>query len=408
MSKESDINENDEQEFTRVRNIILRAKTVELFAMNQFGRLLAHLSICFLLGVGTLASAGLAVAAARSTRPMGTQRGSSSQFESDYLLYLKNDTGTSPAKPGTLPIMAPISNATGPVPDTGISSQPYVGVEGFQSHNSWQALNKVFTYVQLAGGASSIGSSIVSGGLSIHVPDGTYSVDYLLQLYAYFQSDGTAGISYGIYSACAGYPYACGPAYNCPNGICPLASVTIASGSVSSIGHVGDNIGLQIRWDNTYGYVFDYQDTVNNPYWWTVETLYPSGTYSTMIGNRMLLGDEYIYPRNDPVYYSYYFQVGVTMNSVPQNAQWTMWVTNTQYLSTTSSTLNFVDHATTLVWGCYQICPSYVPYWKERWTVSDVAAQEYGVAISGSGSSSSNTLDIYYAGGSQSGGVQLW
>ncbi len=246
--------------------------------------------------------------------------------------------------------------------------------------------------------------------MHFHVFDSTYGVDYLFEFYSYFNSAGSANVAYAIYSACAGPGFSCGPAYNCPYGVCPIASVLISSGALTNIGSAGQKIGLAIRWSNTYGYVLDYQNPAQNSYRWTVTTLYPSGTYSTTSPNALGLGD-LATAWNPPVCYAYFFQIGATMSSVPANGNWGLQLTNTQYLTVGGSTYTYLNHAETLYWGITPppgAHPEYESYWKEVWVVSSVPAQSQGISISGSGNSSSNQVTIHYTGGSQNGNVQLW
>lgn len=174
------------------------------------------------------------------------------ELESAWMTLHVNLTTSSPPPAGSLPDLAyydsavgqliPSSSKTG---DPGLSTQPYIGYEGYQSHNSYTALNEAITQVQFSGTASSFGSNTVSGGLNIHVPDTTYHVDYLIQLYSYVNSGGSTNIAWAIYSACGGLGFSCGPAYgNCSPYNCPVQSITIASGTVTSVGRLQDYIGV--------------------------------------------------------------------------------------------------------------------------------------------------------------------
>lgn len=314
----------------------------------------------------------------------------------------------------------PSTTATG---DPGLTSQPYAGAEGYQSHGSYQDIKEFYTDIVYYdyGSPSYLGSSVISGGVSAHIGDKTYDVDYLLQLFAYFRSDGSANIAYALYSACAGagsYPNGCGPAYNnCPWYSCPEASTTIVSGSWQNVGKAGDQIELAARWDpsNNIGWVFDYRDNASNPSWcqacwWTVDTYFPSGNYKTML-SAMNLG-EISTVENPPVYTAYAFQVGFTMSSIPANSYWQLLSTATRYILSTGSSFTYLNHATSMEF-CYLLhCsnPGYWDYWKELWTVSYYAAEHEGVTFSGAGGANYNDLWIYYSGTVQSegGGVNFW
>lgn len=294
-----------------------------------------------------------------------------------------------------------------------LSGRPYVGIVGYTSQGSHSSIYSVTTTIQLVGSSSYLGSNTVSAGLNVHVYDTNYDVDYLLQFYAYFSSNGYANVAYAIYSACAGPGYSCGPAYgNCSIPNCPIAYITIASGLVTDIGKAGDPINLLIYWNSQYGYTFDYMDSADNPYDWTVETLYPSGSYVTMASQGMTLGDEFIWPRNPPVNYAYYLQIGFTMSGIPQNGNWMLDAYNTQYQTTSSSANTYLNHAMTLPFCQLLRCSpeGYYSYWKEVWVVSAVSAPSQGIGINGYGSSTFNSLYIWYSGSPQStgGDVQLW
>ncbi len=334
-----------------------------------------------------------------------------------------NRTHAGPPTRGSLPDLAFYNSTSGEVQastaetgDPGLSSQPYTAVEGYQTHGTNQAIKNVYTDIVLQGTASSLGSSIASGGLNVHIPDSTYSVDYLVQLYAYFQSNGYASISYAFYSACAGVGFACGPAYgNCNVLDCPTESITITSGTWTDIGEAGQSIELDVRWTSTYGWVLDYRDEASNPSscetcWWTVVTLYPSGTYSTM-KDTMNLGEEST-AFNAPVYTAYFFQVGFTWSSIPENDNWQLDAYNTRYVPQASSSWTWLNHAESIEFCDLLRCSpaGYFDFWKEVWTVSEVAGENQGISFAGNGNSTYNEVYVWYSGNAEGAGgeVTFW
>jgi hypothetical protein len=331
--------------------------------------------------------------------------------------YPANGTSSGPPPPGSLPVMSfynstanKFQQPSGPG-SAPVTSAPYVGAEGYQTHGSYTNIMAAYTGIILTGGPSYLGSSTVSGGLNLHVPDSTYSIDYIVELYAYFSSASYASVSWAVYSACYDTGHGCGPAYNnCTYPNCPVTDVLISSGSDQNIGLAGDNIELLVRWDNTYGWVLDYRDQANNPSYWTVVTVFPSGTYSTMRSWSEV--GEIASAYNAPVYEAYAFQVGFVMSSIPVNPNWVMNAVNTQYELTGGSSFTYLDHAQTTEF-CYVLScstPGYWDFWKGIWVVSDTAAEHQGISASGSGNGSSNNFYILFGGTSQGagGGVQLW
>lgn len=352
------------------------------------------------------------------------------QIQNDYLAHHLNDTSTSSPPVGSLPILAfynktsntfvtgqSSSPGQGVQPAiSGLSGQPYVAASGYQTAGQYSGgMHSVQTTIQYSGTSGRLSGYTLSGGLNVHVIDTMSAVDYLLQFYAYAKPNGYENIAYAVYSACAGFPYQCGPAYgNCI--FCPVQSITIASGSLSSIGNLNDPIFLYIYWNANYGYVFDYQDPYISSNYYTALALWPSGTYSTMAHNDMYLGQlncgyrGYFPCAPSPPNLAYFMQVGFTMSGIPQNGYWAESASSTEYSWASSpGTLHWMDHAESIPWGIPSLgAPdTEYSYWKEVWTVSDVPAQTQGINIYGTGTSS-NFLSIDYSGSPQSGGAQLW
>jgi hypothetical protein len=285
----------------------------------------------------------------------------------------------------------------------------YVGVEGYQTHNSWSHVWEFGTIVSLFG-ASNVGSDTLYAGFSEHISDGKYAVDYLVQFYAYYTSNGQANLYWAIWAGCAGSPFNCGPAF--PGN--PREAQTIISGTLSNIGHSSDPVQLYVYWNTYYGWTFDYIDTNNNPYSWTVATYNPSGNFQYM-QSTMEFGDESLPYENGPVYYAYFDQVGFLFSEVPQNSNWEMQALNSYYIPSGSSTTTYMNHATTLTWENGATCPPvgsslcYWSYWKEYWNVGQNPAQIYGATIGGGGDSSENSINVVWdSGNTQPGDVSLW
>lgn len=221
------------------------------------------------------------------------------QYESAFLLSGKNTTSTILPPLGSL-AGAPSHNITATITSAGIQSQPlspnnilnlpptalsavpYAGVAGCEASCSHNYLNSVGTTIQFYDFANpkspgkSLGSSVVSGGMYIHLDDSAWGVDYQFQFTAYFSSAGYANVAYAFYSACDGIPTTnCGPPYPCIPFVAPWLPADCvgayykgSSGSLSGVGLAGDPIGLGIYWNTrVQGYVFNYQDLNNNKYW---------------------------------------------------------------------------------------------------------------------------------------------
>lgn len=351
------------------------------------------------------------------------------QFQSAFLTNQVNLTSTLAPPRGALP-SPPVAminqNDSGSKmmqssSDPSLSTDPYVAALAYKNSGNfvyvggWQTTMQFYDFVYPSHAGESLGSNTLSGGLNIHVEDDRTGVDldYLLQFYAYYNSAGYVNVAYSVWVACAGVGFNCSPAFNCPYGICPDSAYMIASGSVSQIGNGEDPIGLKMYWnggDNAY--VFDYQDTYNNPSWWTVLFLQPTGVYSGMAPNGMGLG-EYISTTtqllNTGCGCAYFSQVGFTMSGVATNSNYELLAGDTTYgLVGQCSCATYLDHAVTLPTVITTGGLFYVSYWKEVWMVSPNPAELHGITIGGSGYSQGNDIYIYYSGGTSSGNVQLW
>ena len=339
-------------------------------------------------------------------------------IESGYLSQHANLSTSAAPPPGSLPVPKFFNYTANLNSSRRLSSSDadlvnglYVGASGYQTLDQGKGgMYAYTTYIELAGSASSLGSNTISAGLNIHVSDGTYAgVDYLLQFYLYYTSNGEANTAVVVYAACTWvFSTNCGPQYNCHN-LC-----TLATNMVSDIGKSTDNIQLIVYWNTQYGYTFDYKDLNNNPYSWTVATLYPSDNYVTMKHEDLGIGQIHCKTFDglngcNPVDYAYWVQIGAWFNGVPQNTNWQFVISNTQYKTTSSSSWTYLNHAQTMYWDYNNGDAVYYSYWKDLWVVGSGPAQyRVGVFITGSGSSSYNSIDVDYQGGSQGGDVNLW
>jgi hypothetical protein len=293
--------------------------------------------------------------------------------------------------------------------DTDLVNGEYVGISGYQTLDKHSHAYTVSTNLKLGGSASNLGSNTVSGGMNVHVSDGTYKgMDYLLQLYLYYTSNGYTNVAEVVYAACTSIVSSdCEPQYQCYN-LCILKSNV-----TTDIGNSGDSIGLKIHWSSLYGYVFDYKDTSNNPSWWTITTLIPRANYSTMKADNLGMGQASCGTLDgintcNPVDYAYWLQVGAWFNLIPKNSNWQLDFSSIEYKSNSSSSLTFLDHALTMTWDYNNGSPEYFSYWKSLWVVGFTPCQFDSVHIKGSGSSTSNSLTVLYKGTEQTGGATLW
>jgi hypothetical protein len=126
----------------------------------------------------------------------------------------------------------------------------------------------------------------------------------------------------------------------------------------------------------------------------------------------MLLGTQSTIFVGGETGYAYFFQVGATMGSVPQNSNWNLYLTNTQYVTTGSSTVYYLDHADQSTSYCTSSCGVQFiqvdSYWKENWGVSQNSAMGSGVNLVGHGTSSQNEIELYYNGLQNYGSFNLW
>jgi len=334
------------------------------------------------------------------------------------------------------PFGAPVINKSTAHPFVALGSSPYIAAYGYKTQYVDDDISSAHTVTKMTGSASALGSNSISGGLSIHVPDGMYAQDYELQIYADYHSDGSAAIFAGLFVGCAGVGFNCGPAFwinpstNCyliyP--YCPEEFIVLGTSYTSNAGSYGDKIEVRLEcsyqsnfcsnslaYGSGYTFYFQYNDITKGGGWHNVLTFTPSGNYVHMKSYLHLGTSTGAF--ND----AWHFQVGAIFSpSVPANSNWQLALTQTEYLPSGSNQITEINHATTLTWlvgpGPESV---YTTYWMENWNLDDNPAQNQigrnnccQALISGSGSSTTNTLTIQFGSNdyhvAQNGGASLW
>lgn len=359
----------------------------------------------------------------------GTQV-SGTELQNAWMSKHENTTTAGTPPPGSIPTPQGGNSSNKVGPDVaGIYTDQYTAAYGYVDKGYYYNLYSARTTMHYSGTATMLSSETLSGGLAIHISDKSYPQDYLVMLWTDFTPSGYTSIAYAAYAGCTSVVNACGPAFsNCGPPCTKLVKLT--SGSVSDIGGLNDNVTLVIHWDSNLGgtgvggYVFDYQDTANNPYYWTVMDLcpQPSGqsfcastpTISTMQTDALKFGSDncavdggLVCVDNSPTYQADFFQVGFLFSGTPPQTSWKMTATDTMYTNASGGgggSTGYMNHASEIYWDSRGNIYS---YWKEYYVVSLYSAAYNDVDMYGSGSSTSNTLYVEYTGSQQS-NYQIW
>jgi hypothetical protein len=166
---------------------------------------------------------------------------------------------------------------------------------------------------------------------------------------------------------------------------------------------------------------FQYNDLTTGTGWVNAYVFTPSGAY-TSIKSYITYGTT-----ASAVNEAYWVQVGAIFTPyVPPSSDWDLLLTNTEYTLSGSTSETMLDHAVTLPWfpfslGLGVFISYYETYWMELWGISQNPAQctqgilptnGTQVNITGSGSTSSNSISVEYANSNifacQAGGSTLW
>lgn len=336
--------------------------------------------------------------------------------------------------------------------DPALTIAPYIGVSGFNTAGAEQDASEIDAITQMSGSSSNLGSTAIYAGIASHVPTYDYGNDFVYLLDTVYEPSGSVNIQSQIFFGCAGPQFNCGPVFwtggvSCDPGLikelghCPQEVIEENSSQIKGVGSFNDQIQIRIRCivtsnsslcpdDITTGFkfFFQYQDLTTNSGWHNAMIETPPANYYT----RSYLHVGWVNSRYGLYGIAYSFQVGAFfIGQVPANSNWNLAISNTEYIASGSSSYTMLNHATSLPWGVqiegggltfpiFGLLSVYSTQWMELWSLSTSPAQNQlgwstngaQAEISGSGSGSSNTLNIKYYNSNpedaQLGGVSLW